>query len=81
MSANGQGPREKSRTPKPKSNTDSPVAATPSPTVQTPGPSALAVAVADPVSADINMDDGSKCLLDGKTASKFVTCFLLVTCY
>ncbi|XP_076931624.1 telomere repeat-binding factor 4-like [Bidens hawaiensis] len=71
VSANGQGPREKSRTPKPKSNTDSPVAATPSPTVQTPGPSAMAVAVADPVSADINMDDGSKCLLDGKTASKY----------
>ncbi|KAJ0745664.1 putative transcription factor MYB-HB-like family [Helianthus annuus] len=67
VSANGQGPREKSRTPKPKSNTDSP--ATPSPMSQAPGPSALAVV--DPVSTDVHMDDASKCLLDGKTASSY----------
>ncbi|KAJ0515635.1 putative transcription factor MYB-HB-like family [Helianthus annuus] len=67
VSANGQGPREKSRTPKPKSNIDSP--ATPSPMSQAPGPSALAVV--DPVSTDVHMDDASKCLLDGKTASSY----------
>ncbi|XP_076910369.1 telomere repeat-binding factor 4-like [Bidens hawaiensis] len=71
VSANGQGPREKSRTPKPKTNTDSPAAAaaTPSPMTQTPGPSALAVV--EPVSADVHLDDASKCLLDGKAASKY----------
>ncbi|MFS7907879.1 hypothetical protein Hanom_Chr01g00076631 [Helianthus anomalus] len=67
VSANDQGPREKSRKPKPKSNTDS--LATPSPMSQASGPSALAVV--DPVSTDLHMDDASKCLLDGKTASSY----------
>ncbi|KAD7476884.1 hypothetical protein E3N88_00020 [Mikania micrantha] len=67
VSANGQGPREKSRTPKPKNNIDSP--ATPLAMTQAPGSSALVVV--DPVSTDVHMDDASKCLLDGKTASKY----------
>ncbi|XP_035836915.1 telomere repeat-binding factor 4-like [Helianthus annuus] len=72
VSANGQGPREKSRTPKPKCNTDSPAMPLAIPQAHGPSPP---VAV-DPVSTDLNMDDGSKCLLDGKTASKYVTYFL-----
>ncbi|KAM0020869.1 putative transcription factor MYB-HB-like family [Helianthus debilis subsp. tardiflorus] len=67
VSANGQGPREKSRTPKPKCNTDSPAMPLAIPQAHGPSPP---VAV-DPVSTDLNMDDGSKCLLDGKTASKY----------
>ncbi|MFS7975269.1 putative linker histone H1/H5, domain H15, winged helix-like DNA-binding domain superfamily [Helianthus anomalus] len=67
VSANDQGPREKPRKPKPKSNTDS--LATPSPMSQASGPSALAVV--DPVSTDLHMDDASKCLLDGKTSSSY----------
>ncbi|KAI3814473.1 hypothetical protein L1987_14113 [Smallanthus sonchifolius] len=67
VSANGQGPREKSRTTKPKSNTDSP--ATPVAISQAPGSSPPVVV--DTVSTDVHMDDGSKCLLDGKTASKY----------
>ncbi|KAI3714543.1 hypothetical protein L6452_21499 [Arctium lappa] len=67
VSANGQGPREKSRTPKAKINTDSP--ATPLPIAQAPGSSALVVV--DPASTDAIMDDSSKCLLDGKTVSKY----------
>ncbi|KAI3802844.1 hypothetical protein L1987_30989 [Smallanthus sonchifolius] len=67
VSANGQGPREKSRTPKPKGNTESPV--TPSAITQTPGSSALVVV--DPVSTDVHMDEASKCSLDGKTSSKY----------
>ncbi|KAK1413848.1 hypothetical protein QVD17_29584 [Tagetes erecta] len=65
VAANGQGPREKSRTPKPK--TDSP--ATPLAIQQAPG-SSPPVEV-DPVTTDVHMDDASKCLLDGKTASKY----------
>ncbi|KVH93984.1 Histone H1/H5 [Cynara cardunculus var. scolymus] len=67
VSANGQGPREKSRTPKPKVNTDSP--ATPLPIAQAPGSSALVVV--DPASTDVLMDDSSQCVLDGKTTSKY----------
>ncbi|KAL4589489.1 hypothetical protein LXL04_002396 [Taraxacum kok-saghyz] len=70
VSANGQGPREKSRTPKPKANTDSP-ATTPLAITWTPGTSATPAV--DPASTDVQMDDSSKCLLDGKTASKYNT--------
>ncbi|CAI9286097.1 unnamed protein product [Lactuca saligna] len=71
VSANGQGPREKSRTPKPKAITDSPATAAPLAITWTPGSSAAAVV--DPASTDVQMDDSSKCLLDGKTASKYNT--------
>ncbi|KAI3523064.1 hypothetical protein L1887_01120 [Cichorium endivia] len=71
VSANGQGPREKSRTPKPKTNTDSRV--TPMAIGWTP-PGSSAPVVADPAaSTDVQMEDSSKCLLDGKTASKYNT--------
>ncbi|KAI3525301.1 hypothetical protein L1887_03992 [Cichorium endivia] len=71
VSANGQGPREKSRTPKPKTNTDSP--ATPMAIGwTTPGSSAPFVADSA-ASTDVQMEDSSKCLLDGKTASKYNT--------
>ncbi|PWA85402.1 single myb histone 3 [Artemisia annua] len=68
VSANGQGPREKARTPKPK-GADSP--ATPMPISQVPGSSSVAIVPADPVPTDVIMEDSSKCLLDGKTASKY----------
>ncbi|KAI3524754.1 hypothetical protein L1887_03418 [Cichorium endivia] len=69
VSANGQGPREKSRTPKPKTNTDSP--ATPL-AIGWTTPGSSAPVVADPAaSTDVQMEDSSKCLLDGKTASKY----------
>lgn len=67
VSANGQGPREKSRTPKPKALTDSPA----TPLAITQGPGSSAVVVCDPASTDVQMEDSSKCLLDGKTASKY----------
>ncbi|XP_071706336.1 telomere repeat-binding factor 4 [Rutidosis leptorrhynchoides] len=69
VSSSGQGPREKSRTPKAKSSTDAPT--TPLAITHTPGSSAIVLA--DPSSADVSvhMDDASKCLLDGKTASKY----------
>ncbi|XP_071736507.1 telomere repeat-binding factor 4-like [Rutidosis leptorrhynchoides] len=78
VSANGQGPREKSRTPKAKSSTTDALPETPTPLAieYTPGSgsgscSSLAVVV-DPSSTDVlHMDDSSKCLLDGKTASKY----------
>lgn len=66
VSANGQGPREKSRTPKPK---DSPV--TPVTVAQTSGSSALVVVEPPVASTDVLMEDSSKSLLDGKTASKY----------
>ncbi|KAK9060821.1 hypothetical protein SSX86_021527 [Deinandra increscens subsp. villosa] len=68
VSANGQGPREKSRTPKPKSVTDSPAAAQFPATPQLPPGSSPPVVVDSDVQ---HMDDASKCLLDGKTASKY----------
>lgn len=77
VSANGQGPREKSRTPKPKATTDSPATAIPLAITWTPGSSAAAVV--DPASTDVQMDDSSKCLLDGKTASKYAAFFMLVS--
>ncbi|KAI7733114.1 hypothetical protein M8C21_003624 [Ambrosia artemisiifolia] len=64
VSANGQGPREKSRTPKPKCNTDSPAIPLPVPQAHVPSPPVA-------VDSDMQMDDGSRCLLDGKTASKY----------
>lgn len=68
VSANGQGPREKSsRTPKAKLNTDSPV----TPLAITQASSSSALVVVDQASTDVHMDDASKCLLDGKTASKY----------
>ena len=76
VSANGQGPREKAQTSKPK-GADSP--ATPMPISQVPGSSSVAIVPADPVPTDVIMEDSSKCLLDGKVASKYVThlfCYL-----
>ncbi|CAK9177129.1 unnamed protein product [Ilex paraguariensis] len=66
VGTNGQGPREKSRTPKAKANPDAP--ATPMPSAQTP---ASSTPVAHDASVDTVMEDSSKCLLDGKTASKY----------
>ncbi|KAK3016823.1 hypothetical protein RJ639_006362, partial [Escallonia herrerae] len=66
VSSNGQGPREKSRTPKVKSNPDA--AFTPLPKPQTP---ASSTSVAHNASTDVAMDDSSKCILDGKTASRY----------
>lgn len=68
VSANGQGPREKSRTPKAKANPDAP--ATPLPNAHTPA-SSTPVTLTHDASTDTVMDDSSKCLLDGKTASKY----------
>ncbi|GLT61252.1 hypothetical protein SLA2020_339740 [Shorea laevis] len=65
VSANGQGPREKSRTPKTKLNQEAP--ATPSSIAQTP----TAAPVAHDAVADPNMDDSSKTLMDGKNASRY----------
>ncbi|KAI8553445.1 hypothetical protein RHMOL_Rhmol05G0016600 [Rhododendron molle] len=65
VSATGQGPREKSRSSKAKANPDAP--ATPLLNVQT---SVATTPVANDASADVIMED-SKCLLDGKTASKY----------
>ncbi|XP_058213628.1 telomere repeat-binding factor 4-like [Rhododendron vialii] len=65
VSATGQGPREKSRSSKAKANPDAP--ATPLPNAQT---SVATTPVANDSSADVIMED-SKCLLDGKTASKY----------
>uniref|UniRef100_A0A5B7AW85 MYB transcription factor n=1 Tax=Davidia involucrata TaxID=16924 RepID=A0A5B7AW85_DAVIN len=67
VSANGQGPREKSRTSKAKANPDAP--ATPLPNAQILTSTALVTNEAP--STDVVMDDSSKCLLDGKTASKY----------
>ncbi|KAA8523274.1 hypothetical protein F0562_009697 [Nyssa sinensis] len=67
VSANGQGPREKSRTSKAKANPDAP--ATPLPNAQTPA--STTPVTNDASSTDVVMDDSSKCLLDGKTASKY----------
>ncbi|KAM7519652.1 hypothetical protein LguiB_018614 [Lonicera macranthoides] len=63
VGANGQGPREKSRTPKAKANTDAPA---------TPLPLALTPASSTPVAheADTVMEDSSKGILDGMTATK-----------
>ncbi|KAK3025791.1 hypothetical protein RJ639_041947 [Escallonia herrerae] len=66
VSSNGQGPREKSRTPKVKSNPDA--AVTPLPKPHTP---ASSTPVAHDASTDAAMDDSSKCILDGKTASRY----------
>ncbi|KAL6974562.1 hypothetical protein U1Q18_028747 [Sarracenia purpurea var. burkii] len=66
VSANPQGSREKSRTSKAKANPDVP--ATPVPNAQ---PSASIIPVSHDASTDAIMDDSSKCLLDGKTASKY----------
>ncbi|KAI7989190.1 Telomere repeat-binding factor 5 [Camellia lanceoleosa] len=66
VSANSQGSREKSRTTKAKANPDAP--ATPLPNTQT---STSITPAANGSSADAVMDDSSKCLLDGKTASKY----------
>lgn len=68
VSANGQGPREKSRTPKTKLNQEAP--ATPSSIAQTPTAAPVAH---DAVAADPNMDDSSKSLMDGKNASRYGT--------
>ncbi|KAE9448788.1 hypothetical protein C3L33_19298, partial [Rhododendron williamsianum] len=65
VSATGQGPREKSRSSKAKANPDAP--ATPLLNAQT---SVATTPVANDASADVIMED-SKCLLDGKTASKY----------
>ncbi|CAL5437987.1 unnamed protein product [Camellia sinensis] len=65
VSANSQGSREKSRTTKAKANPDAP--ATPLPNAPT---STSITPAANGASADAVMDDSSKCLLDGKTASK-----------
>ncbi|XAR67139.1 hypothetical protein NMG60_11013587 [Bertholletia excelsa] len=66
LSANGQGSRDKSRASKAKANPDA--SATPLPSAQIPASSTPA---ANDASADAIMDDSSKCLLDGKTASKY----------
>ncbi|GFY98472.1 homeodomain-like/winged-helix DNA-binding family protein [Actinidia rufa] len=68
VSANGQGSREKARTSKAKANTDAP--ATPLPNTQT---SASTTPVANDASTDAIMDDSSKCILDGKAASKYTS--------
>ncbi|XP_057505785.1 telomere repeat-binding factor 4-like isoform X1 [Actinidia eriantha] len=68
VSANGQGSREKTRTSKAKANTDAP--ATPLPNTQT---SASTTPVANDTSTDAIMDDSSKCILDGKAASKYTS--------
>lgn len=72
VSATGQGPREKSRSSKSKANPDAP--ATPLPNAQT---SVATTPVANDASADVIMED-SKCLLDGKTASKYATVSFLL---
>nr|GMC92593.1 telomere repeat-binding factor 4-like [Ipomoea batatas] len=66
VSANGQNPRDKSRTPKVKANPDSSV--TPVLNAQTP---ASSIPASDDVATDAIVEDNSKCLLDGKTASKY----------
>ncbi|GFS43405.1 hypothetical protein Acr_00g0084990 [Actinidia rufa] len=66
VSANGQGSREKTQTSKAKPNTDAPT--TPLPNTQT---SASTTPVANDTSTDAIMDDSSKCILDGKAASKY----------
>ncbi|KAJ8568735.1 hypothetical protein K7X08_030957 [Anisodus acutangulus] len=66
VSANGQGPRDKSRTPKVKANPDA--AAAPLIITQAPVSSTL---VQQDASGDTVMEDSSKCALDGKTASKY----------
>nr|GMD41160.1 telomere repeat-binding factor 4-like [Ipomoea batatas] len=65
VSANGQNPRDKSRTPKVKANPDSSV--TPVLNAQT---HASSIPASDDVATDAIVEDNSKCLLDGKTASK-----------
>ncbi|KAL8223322.1 hypothetical protein R6Q57_018797 [Mikania cordata] len=67
VSANGQGPREKSRMPKPKSNTDSSAISLATPQVLGSSPPV----VVDSISINVHMDDASNCILDGKTASKY----------
>lgn len=67
VSANGQGPRDKSRTPKVKANPDA-AAAAPLAITYAPLSSTL---VPQDASADTVMEDSSKCALDGKTASKY----------
>ncbi|MCE2055338.1 hypothetical protein HAX54_042432 [Datura stramonium] len=66
VSANGQGPRDKSRTQKVKANPDATAARLP--ITQAPVSSTL---VPQDASADTIMEDSSKCALDGKTASKY----------
>ncbi|XP_059284127.1 telomere repeat-binding factor 4 [Lycium barbarum] len=68
VSANGQGPRDKSRTQKVKANPDA--AAAPLVITQAPVSTTL-VPVPQDASADTVMEDSSKCALDGKTASKY----------
>ncbi|KAL3532647.1 hypothetical protein ACH5RR_006168 [Cinchona calisaya] len=64
--SNGLGPREKSKAQKGKTNSDAP--ATPLPVTQVP---ASSTPVSHDVSTEVVVDDTSKCLLDGKTASKY----------
>ena len=66
VSANGQGPRDKSRTPKAKANPDA--AAAPLAITYAPFYSTL---VPQDASADTVMEDSSKCALDRKTSSKY----------
>ena len=77
VSANGQGPREKSRNPKAKVNTDAPGAIT----VYNPQTSSSAAPVAVDASADTLLDDASKNTLDGKSAPRFVYFFSLALLY
>lgn len=64
-SANGQGPREKSRTVKAKANPDAP--ATQVSTAQ----AAIATPVVRDAAAAPNLDDSSKSLPDGKNSSMY----------
>ncbi|XP_027175881.1 single myb histone 4-like [Coffea eugenioides] len=64
--SNGLGPREKSKAQKGKAISDAP--ATPLPITQVP---ASSTPLSLEVPADVAADDSSKCLLDGKTASKY----------
>lgn len=65
VSANGQGPRDKSRTQKVKADAPAaPLLITQAPVSSTP--------VLQDAAADTIMEDSSKCALDGKTTSKFV---------
>ncbi|XP_062091072.1 single myb histone 4-like [Humulus lupulus] len=66
-SANGQGPREKSRTVKAKANSDAPATQ-----VSTPQTAVAVPAVRDSATAP-NADDSSKALPDGKNSSMYNT--------
>nr|GEY22584.1 telomere repeat-binding factor 4-like [Tanacetum cinerariifolium] len=51
---------------------------TPTPISQVPGSSSTAIVLAHPALTDVITEDSLKCVLDKKTASKYVTCFF---CY